>query len=213
MQSLPLARIKKIMKSEEFILQELEKEKLQQEGQGADESKSSVKFMISAEAPLLMCKACELLIKEVSARSWQHTERNRRRTLQRQDVHAAVGESEVFDFLIDIVPRVAGARAPVPPSLPEPSSLAQMTAVAAPINAQGASDFGQQAQDPMQGGQFPGNFFYPTMPGQLEATDTTQSLGVGMIGHPGHQMQQPQQQQQQQHQQQHQAPQWTDPPV
>ena len=45
-----------------------------------------------------------------SFRAWRHTERNRRRTLQRQDLHAAVGESEVYDFLIDIVPRVTTAK-------------------------------------------------------------------------------------------------------
>ena len=96
------------MKSEEFILQELEKEKLQkaaEEGQSEGE-KPQIKFMISGEAPVLMSKACELLIKDLSFRAWRHTERNRRRTLQRQDLHAAVGESEVYDFLIDIVPRV-----------------------------------------------------------------------------------------------------------
>ena len=112
-QTLPLARIKKIMKSEEFILQELEKERLQkaaEEGKAADGEKPSVKFMISGEAPVLMSKACELLIKDLSFRAWRHTERNRRRTLQRQDLHAAVGESEVYDFLIDIVPRVTTAK-------------------------------------------------------------------------------------------------------
>ena len=113
-QTLPLARIKKIMKSEEFILQELEKERLQkatEEGKAGDGEKPSVKFMISGEAPVLMSKACELLIKDLSFRAWRHTERNRRRTLQRQDLHAAVGESEVYDFLIDIVPRVTTAKA------------------------------------------------------------------------------------------------------
>ncbi len=101
------------MKSEEFVLQELEKEK--QEKLVAEDTqvglveseKSSVKFMISGEGPVLMSKACELLIKDLSFRAWRHTERNRRRTLQRQDLHAAVGESEVYDFLIDIIPRVA----------------------------------------------------------------------------------------------------------
>jgi histone H3/H4 len=105
-QTLPLARIKKIMKSEEFIMQELEQERRIQMGH-APQVKPQLKFMISAEAPLLMSKACELLIQDISARSWQHTARNRRRTLQKQDVHAAVGESEEYDFLIDIVPRVA----------------------------------------------------------------------------------------------------------
>lgn len=88
-------------------MQELEKDRQQREGYVREETdKPTIKFMISAEAPLIMSKACELFIKEVTARAWQHTERNRRRTLQKQDVHAAVGESEDFDFLIDIVPRV-----------------------------------------------------------------------------------------------------------
>lgn len=102
------------MKSEEFILQELEKEKQQkaaEEGQPIESEKGGIKFMISGEAPVLMSKACELLIRDLSFRAWRHTERNRRRTLQRQDLHAAVGESEVYDFLIDIVPRVSTSKA------------------------------------------------------------------------------------------------------
>lgn len=105
------------MKSEEFILQELEKEKQQkaaEEGQQGELDKPILKFMISGEAPVLMSKACELLIKDLSFRAWRHTERNRRRTLQRQDLHAAVGESEVYDFLIDIVPRVSTPKTSVP---------------------------------------------------------------------------------------------------
>lgn len=128
-QSLPLARIKKIMKSEEFILQELEKEKQEkaaEEGQPVESEKSGVKFMISGEAPVLMSKACELLIKDLSFRAWRHTERNRRRTLQRQDLHAAVGESEVYDFLIDIVPRVTTSKA----SVPSPTEAAAAAAAA-----------------------------------------------------------------------------------
>merc|ERR1719410_2678989 len=110
-QKLPLAKIKKIMKSEDVILQELERDRLEklaaEEGQSATPTnEKSTKFMISGEAPVLMSKACELMIKDLSFRAWRHTERNRRRTLQKQDLHAAVGESEVYDFLIDIVPRV-----------------------------------------------------------------------------------------------------------
>ena len=59
---LPLARVKKIMKSDEDVR------------------------MISAEAPALFGKACELFIIELTHRSWAHTEENRRRTLQRNDV-------------------------------------------------------------------------------------------------------------------------------
>lgn len=98
-------------------MQELEKDRCQREGIELDE-KTTVKFMISAEAPLVMSKACELLIRELSVRAWQHTSRNRRRTLQRQDIHAAVGESDVYDFLIDIVPRVATHRLPAPNAIP-----------------------------------------------------------------------------------------------
>ncbi len=99
------------MKSEDVILQELERERQEklaaEEGQTtAPTNEKSTKFMISGEAPVLMSKACELMIKDLSFRAWRHTERNRRRTLQKQDLHAAVGESEVYDFLIDIVPRV-----------------------------------------------------------------------------------------------------------
>lgn len=91
------------MKTEEFGILEI--------GRGrraatSDVKKPVSKFMISAEAPALMTKACEFFIREVSTRAWKHTENHRRKTLQRADIHAAVGESEVFDFLIDIVPRV-----------------------------------------------------------------------------------------------------------
>lgn len=98
------------MKTEEFILKELEKDRLKSEGVDPEsEDKPSIKFMIAGEAPVVVSRACELLIRELTCRAWQHTERNRRRTLQRQDIHAAVGESDVYDFLIDIVPRVASS--------------------------------------------------------------------------------------------------------
>ncbi len=102
-QVLPLARIKKIMKSDDWIYNELVGK---ENAKSKDENSANTRFMIAGEAPVLLGKACELLVKELSIRAWRHTERNRRRTLQRQDVHAAVGESEVYDFLIDIVPRI-----------------------------------------------------------------------------------------------------------
>ena len=124
------------MKSEEFILQELEKDRLekiaQEEGRPglAENEKPNIKFMISGEAPVFMSKACELLIKDLTHRAWSHTERNRRRTLQRQDLHAAVGESEVYDFLIDIVPRVSApaqkVHTPPPPPPGIPAGVAGM---------------------------------------------------------------------------------------
>lgn len=78
---LPLARIKKIMKADEDVR------------------------MISAEAPILFAKACELFILELTIRSWIHAEENKRRTLQKNDIAAAITRTDIFDFLVDIVPR------------------------------------------------------------------------------------------------------------
>ncbi|VVC94680.1 nuclear transcription factor Y subunit gamma-like [Leptidea sinapis] len=80
-QVLPLARIKKIMKLDEEVK------------------------MISAEAPVLFAKAAEIFIHELTLRAWSHTEDNKRRTLQRNDIAMAISRSDQFDFLIDIVPR------------------------------------------------------------------------------------------------------------
>jgi histone H3/H4 len=179
-QTLPLARIKKIMKSEELILQEMEKDKMREQGQEIGESeKAAVKFMISGEAPLLMSKACELLVKELSARAWQHTERNRRRTLQRQDIHAAVGESEVYDFLIDIVPRVTSASNRSMPGQMDahamnmapgmPNDHLMMAAQIPQI-----TDFSQMHQD-MQGNQY--GYYQPQQMQSLpEVGDTSMNI-------------------------------------
>ncbi len=61
--------------------------------------------MISAEAPVLFSKAAEMFIAELSLRAWLHTEDNKRRTLQRNDIAMAITKCDQFDFLIDIVPR------------------------------------------------------------------------------------------------------------
>jgi len=56
--------------------------------------------MISAEAPVLFAKACELFILELTLRSWMHSEESKRRTLQRNDIAAAITKTDVFDFLV-----------------------------------------------------------------------------------------------------------------
>uniref|UniRef100_A0A0D3DNJ2 Transcription factor CBF/NF-Y/archaeal histone domain-containing protein n=1 Tax=Brassica oleracea var. oleracea TaxID=109376 RepID=A0A0D3DNJ2_BRAOL len=61
--------------------------------------------MISAEAPVVFARACEMFILELTLRSWNHTEENKRRTLQKNDIAAAVTRTDIFDFLVDIVPR------------------------------------------------------------------------------------------------------------
>ncbi|KAF2866608.1 histone-fold-containing protein [Massariosphaeria phaeospora] len=78
---LPLARIKKVMKADPDVK------------------------MISAEAPILFAKGCDIFITELTMRAWVHAEENKRRTLQRSDIASALSKSDMFDFLIDIVPR------------------------------------------------------------------------------------------------------------
>lgn len=61
--------------------------------------------MISAEATMLLAKASEMIIEELSFRAWFNTQENRRKTIQKFDIAMAVSQNEMFDFLIDIVPR------------------------------------------------------------------------------------------------------------
>ena len=61
--------------------------------------------MISAEAPALFAKACEMFITELTYRAWFHTEENKRRTLQRSDISMAVTKTDIFDFLLDVIPK------------------------------------------------------------------------------------------------------------
>eukprot|EP00634_Sargassococcus_sp_CCMP2135_P006244 CAMPEP_0198658060 /NCGR_PEP_ID=MMETSP1467-20131203/21983_1 /TAXON_ID=1462469 /ORGANISM="unid. sp., Strain CCMP2135" /LENGTH=230 /DNA_ID=CAMNT_0044394307 /DNA_START=18 /DNA_END=710 /DNA_ORIENTATION=+ len=96
---LPLARIKKIMKIEDEVECQL----------------GGRRCMVSSEAPVLFAKACEIFVLELTERAWAVTQENKRRTLQRSDVCAAVSRSDMYDFLIDVVPRDEG---PPPPQEP-----------------------------------------------------------------------------------------------
>jgi len=46
-----------------------------------------------------------VFISELTCRAWLIAESHKRRTLQKSDVAAAIAFSDMFDFLIDIVPR------------------------------------------------------------------------------------------------------------
>ncbi|GMH56848.1 hypothetical protein TrST_g14074 [Triparma strigata] len=88
---LPLARIKRIMKSDEDVR------------------------MISAEAPVLFAKACEMFILELTLRSWCYSEQNKRRTLQKEDIQTAIKKTEIFDFLVEVVFATEEFKSPPPP--------------------------------------------------------------------------------------------------
>ncbi|XP_027333700.1 nuclear transcription factor Y subunit C-1-like [Abrus precatorius] len=92
--SLPLARIKKIMKK----------------------SGEDVK-MISGEAPIVFSKACEHFIEELTRRSWIMAIQGKRRTLHKEDVTSAVIATDIFDFLITLVSNSGSHALGVPSNL------------------------------------------------------------------------------------------------
>ncbi|PKU73406.1 Nuclear transcription factor Y subunit C-3 [Dendrobium catenatum] len=76
--SIPLARIKKIMKADKDVR------------------------MIAAEAPIVLTRACEMFIFELTRRAWAHAEQNKRRTLQKNDIAAVLTKTNMYDFLAEI---------------------------------------------------------------------------------------------------------------
>lgn len=102
--------------------------------------------MISAEAPILFAKGCDIFITELTMRAWIHAEENKRRTLQRSDIASALAKSDMFDFLIDIVPREeaaaqakrtasqAGAPTSALPASGQPRMSGQHTGISAASN-------------------------------------------------------------------------------
>ncbi|RMZ86156.1 hypothetical protein DV737_g205, partial [Chaetothyriales sp. CBS 132003] len=167
MHQLPLARIKKVMKADPEVK------------------------MISAEAPILFAKGCDIFITELTMRAWIHAEDNKRRTLQRSDIAAALGKSDMFDFLIDIVPREestahGGAKRPTtsggqaafqPPA-------AQSTQPQAPTQQQamGPPDYGQMHHAIPQDSQYrqPGMAYSGHIGGEGQQ-DPTQPYGQQMF--------------------------------
>ncbi|QIW98358.1 hypothetical protein AMS68_003876 [Peltaster fructicola] len=149
---LPLARIKKVMKADPEVK------------------------MISAEAPILFAKGCDIFITELTMRAWIHAEENKRRTLQRSDIASALAKSDMFDFLIDIVPREDAT----PQHKRRPEFAGAQGTYAMPGSADGAAGQGEQAQQPMQqeiyqqqSGMYPPpqqpHLFDPSMYGQPNA--------------------------------------------
>jgi nuclear transcription factor Y gamma len=150
---LPLARIKKVMKADPDVK------------------------MISAEAPILFAKGCDIFITELTMRAWIHAEDNKRRTLQRSDIAAALAKSDMFDFLIDIVPREEAAthakRTATTSSAPQ--------AAPPPPSAPVAGANVQQAPHPSTTGHGGPNIEYPHLDSQFNEYRAAQFAGV--VGH------------------------------
>ena len=63
-------------------------------------------FMIANEVPYVMAKAAEMFIRDITTRAWIHTDNNRRKTIQKPDIIHATSDTEMYDFLIDVIPHL-----------------------------------------------------------------------------------------------------------
>ncbi|KAH9814084.1 hypothetical protein DFH28DRAFT_895093 [Melampsora americana] len=97
---IPLARIKKLMKTDPEI------------------------NMIATEVVVMMDKACEIFVNEITVRSYLVASASNRRTLNTDDIAIAISKSDMFDFLIDIVtpPEHPASDEPLDNSLTSPTS-------------------------------------------------------------------------------------------
>lgn len=162
--------------------------------------------MISAEAPILFAKGCDIFITELTMRAWIHAEENKRRTLQRSDIASALAKSDMFDFLIDIVPREDATpqhkrRPEYAPqgtyTLPDPAQGGATGAGMPPEQAQmgGPQDFGsveQQHMAPQQYQQQMSSYPPPQAPQQYggqQMFDPNNMYGGQPPGYPMGQMQ------------------------
>ncbi|XP_055803735.1 uncharacterized protein LOC129872842 isoform X3 [Solanum dulcamara] len=77
---LPISRIRRAMKSNDQVK------------------------MVSAHSTVLLSKAIEMFILELTLRAWMQADQVKHRTLNRHDFARAIRDEELFDFLSDIVP-------------------------------------------------------------------------------------------------------------
>ncbi|KAH9442145.1 hypothetical protein KEM48_005427 [Puccinia striiformis f. sp. tritici PST-130] len=110
---LPLARIKKLVKSDPDVK------------------------MIANEVTVLLDKACEIFINEITVRAFLVANSLNRRTVSTSDVAMAISQSDMFDFLIDIVPQLSQDADPTANLPPCPSTSTSPTTV--PKNSSAAS--------------------------------------------------------------------------
>ncbi|XP_074327340.1 nuclear transcription factor Y subunit C-2-like [Apium graveolens] len=80
----PLSRIKKIMRADPDV------------------------ELVANETPVLLAKAAELFIQELTIKSWLEAEHAGRRTLRKDDILEVVNETNYYDFLFDLRDKPAG---------------------------------------------------------------------------------------------------------
>ncbi|PKU74820.1 nuclear transcription factor Y subunit C-6-like [Dendrobium catenatum] len=78
-QRIPLGTIKRIMMADEDV------------------------DIVSNEAPVLLARACEMFILELTHKGWAHADQRCRRTIKKEDIIAAVNETDYCDFLVPTI--------------------------------------------------------------------------------------------------------------
>ncbi|XP_028547600.1 nuclear transcription factor Y subunit C-6-like, partial [Dendrobium catenatum] len=64
--------------------------------------------MIAAEAPIVLTRACEMFIFELTRRAWAHAVQNKRRILQKNDIAAVLARTNMYDFLAESMEDIGG---------------------------------------------------------------------------------------------------------
>jgi len=142
--------------------------------------------MISAEAPILFAKGCDIFITELTMRAWIHAEESKRRTLQRSDIATAITKSDMFDFLIDIVPREVAQHHPAPTA---PGGFREDGAGTSPTTAGPGGNFPLGYDHTAAAGAVGGGSFQSGPLAGYTATPPGSAGGPGGSGyghHPGH---------------------------
>ena len=61
--------------------------------------------MISAEVPILLSKAIDMFISEMTIKAYYHAEKLDRKTLLKKDIAETIARTETYDFLLDTIPK------------------------------------------------------------------------------------------------------------
>ncbi|KAG6476108.1 hypothetical protein ZIOFF_065344 [Zingiber officinale] len=72
--------------------------------------------MFSDDALVLLAKACELFSLELTHRSWMHTEKAKRKTLQKKDITVTINRSKIYEFLLNSTSMDVDTASPENPS-------------------------------------------------------------------------------------------------
>lgn len=106
---LPSMKVKKIMNMEMFAMKLIENQNEETSNKPDDKSEpkraAHLKNLLSKESEAVMLKCAELFMEELTVRAYHYTSNDNRKILQDSDIKCAINDSDLYDFLIDKIPR------------------------------------------------------------------------------------------------------------